>query len=160
MRGHTKSLDANDKLIQTRSHVRNAIASRERQVVMRKVKSTILSSNCMPKEEAFDNFCISCCFKTSDITAQRRSTVVSESGTCLILSTAFFRHELSQLQFLNKAALNVQVLWRDVWLSSCSVTSSTMPIICSCRRLTGVPFVYQTNCSDSSEQPDVTERTL
>ena len=41
MRGHTKSLDANDKLIQTRSHVRNAIASRERQVVMRKVKSTI-----------------------------------------------------------------------------------------------------------------------
>ena len=43
MRGHTKSLDANDKLIQTRSHVRNAIASRERQVVMRKVKSTIKS---------------------------------------------------------------------------------------------------------------------
>jgi len=41
MRGHTKSLDANDKLIQTRSHVRNAIASRELQVVMRKVKSTI-----------------------------------------------------------------------------------------------------------------------
>ena len=41
MRGHAKSLDANDKLIQTRSHVRNAIASRERQVVMRKVKSTI-----------------------------------------------------------------------------------------------------------------------
>jgi len=30
-------------LIQTRSHVRNAIASRERQVVMRKVKSTIIS---------------------------------------------------------------------------------------------------------------------
>jgi len=29
------------ELIQTRSHVRNAIASRERQVVMRKVKSTI-----------------------------------------------------------------------------------------------------------------------
>jgi len=44
MRGHTKSLDANDKLIQTRSHVRNAIASRERQVVIRKVKSTILAS--------------------------------------------------------------------------------------------------------------------
>ena len=43
MRGHTKSLDANDKLIQTRYHVRNAIASRERQVVMRKVKSTIPS---------------------------------------------------------------------------------------------------------------------
>jgi len=31
-------------LIQTRSHVRNAIASRERQVVMRKVKSTIRPS--------------------------------------------------------------------------------------------------------------------
>jgi len=45
MRGHTKSLDANDKLIQTRSHVRNAIASRERQVVMRKVKSTIKPDN-------------------------------------------------------------------------------------------------------------------
>jgi len=45
MRGHTKSLDANDKLIQTRSHVRNAIASRERQVVMRKVKSTIHSNS-------------------------------------------------------------------------------------------------------------------
>ena len=44
MRGHTKSLDANHKLIQTRSHVRNAIASRERQVVMRKVKSTIVAS--------------------------------------------------------------------------------------------------------------------
>jgi len=43
MRGHTKSLDGNDKLIQTRSHVRNAIASRERQVVMRKVKSTIVA---------------------------------------------------------------------------------------------------------------------
>ena len=47
MRGHTKSLDANDKLIQTRSHVRNAIASRERQVVMRKVKSTITSTDNM-----------------------------------------------------------------------------------------------------------------
>ena len=46
MRGHTKSLDANDKLIQTRSHVRNAIASRERQVVMRKVKSTIRWIRC------------------------------------------------------------------------------------------------------------------
>jgi len=41
MHGHTKSLDANDKLIQTRSHVRNTIARRKRQVVMRKVKSTI-----------------------------------------------------------------------------------------------------------------------
>jgi len=41
MRGHTKSLDANDKLVQTRSHVRNTIASRKRQVVMRKVKSTV-----------------------------------------------------------------------------------------------------------------------
>ena len=44
MRRHTKSLDANEKLIQTRSHVRNAIASRERQVVMRKVKSTITAN--------------------------------------------------------------------------------------------------------------------
>ena len=41
MRGHTKSLDANDKLIQTRSHERDTIASKKRQVVMRKVKSTI-----------------------------------------------------------------------------------------------------------------------
>jgi len=48
MRGHTKSLDANDKLIQTRSHVRNSIASRERQVVMRKVKSTIRPSHRRP----------------------------------------------------------------------------------------------------------------
>ena len=68
----------------------------------------------MPKEGAFDNFCISCCFKSSDITAQRRPTVVSESGTCLILSPAFFRRELSQLQFLNKAALHVEVLCREV----------------------------------------------
>jgi len=43
MRGHTKSLDANDKLIQTRPHERDTIASRKRQVVMRKVKSTILA---------------------------------------------------------------------------------------------------------------------
>ena len=42
MRGHTKSLDANDKLIQTRSHERDTIASRKRQVVMPKVKSTIV----------------------------------------------------------------------------------------------------------------------
>jgi len=41
-RAHTNSLDANDKLIQTRLHVRNTIASRKRQVVMRKGKSTIL----------------------------------------------------------------------------------------------------------------------
>ena len=40
-RAHTKSLDANDKLIQTRSHVRDTIASRKRQVIMRKGKSTI-----------------------------------------------------------------------------------------------------------------------
>jgi len=41
-RAHTKSLDANDKLIQTRSHVRDTTASRKRQVRMRKVKTTIL----------------------------------------------------------------------------------------------------------------------
>jgi len=41
LRGHTKSLDANDKLIQTRSHIRDAISSRKRQVIMRKGKSTI-----------------------------------------------------------------------------------------------------------------------
>jgi len=40
-RAHTKSLDANDKLIQTRSHVRDTTASRKRQVRMRKVKTTI-----------------------------------------------------------------------------------------------------------------------
>jgi len=45
MRGHTKSLDTNDKLIQTRSHERDTIASRKRQVVMQKVKSTILATN-------------------------------------------------------------------------------------------------------------------
>jgi len=44
-----KSLDANDKLIQTRSHERDTIASRERQVVMRKVKSTI--QECRPAEK-------------------------------------------------------------------------------------------------------------
>ena len=42
-RAHTNSLDANDQLIQTRPHVRNTIASRKRQVVMRKGKSTIPS---------------------------------------------------------------------------------------------------------------------
>jgi len=41
MRGHTKSLDANDKWMQTRTHERDTITSRKRQVVMRKVKSTI-----------------------------------------------------------------------------------------------------------------------
>jgi len=39
-RAHTNSLDVDDKLIQTRPHVRNTIASRKRQVVMRKGKST------------------------------------------------------------------------------------------------------------------------
>jgi len=38
---HTKSLDANDKLIQARSHVRDTIASRKRQLIMRKGKSTV-----------------------------------------------------------------------------------------------------------------------
>jgi len=45
-------------LIQTRSHVRNAIASRERQVVMRKVKSTILvsgSGSTMAVKAKFDH---------------------------------------------------------------------------------------------------------
>ena len=42
-RAHTKSLEANDKLIQTRPHVWNTIASRKRQVIMLKGKSTILS---------------------------------------------------------------------------------------------------------------------
>jgi len=42
MPGHTKSLDANDKLIQTRSHERDTIASRKRHIAMRKVKSTIV----------------------------------------------------------------------------------------------------------------------
>jgi len=41
-RAHTNSLDANDKLIQTRPHVRNTIASRKRQVVIRKGRSTII----------------------------------------------------------------------------------------------------------------------
>ena len=40
-RAHTKSFDANDKLIQTRSHIRDTTASRKRQVRMRKVKSTM-----------------------------------------------------------------------------------------------------------------------
>jgi len=40
-RAHRNSLDAHDKLIQTRPHVRNTIASRRRQFVMRKGKSTI-----------------------------------------------------------------------------------------------------------------------
>jgi len=40
-RAHTNSLDANDKLIQTRPHERNTIASGKRQVVTRKGKSTI-----------------------------------------------------------------------------------------------------------------------
>jgi len=43
-RAHTKSLDANDKLLQTRSHVRDTIASRKRQVIMRKGKSTIIGN--------------------------------------------------------------------------------------------------------------------
>jgi len=40
-RAHMKSLDTNDKLIQTRSHVRDTTARRKQQVRMRKVKSTI-----------------------------------------------------------------------------------------------------------------------
>ena len=48
---HTKSLDANDKLIQTRSHVRDTTASRKRQVIMRKVKSTILRNVASPVDQ-------------------------------------------------------------------------------------------------------------
>jgi len=44
-RAHTKSLDANDKLIQTRPHVRHTITSRKRQFVIRKGKSTIILSD-------------------------------------------------------------------------------------------------------------------
>ena len=44
-RAHTNSLHANDKLIQTKPHVRNTIASRKRQVVVRKGKSTIVVDN-------------------------------------------------------------------------------------------------------------------
>jgi len=44
-RAHTNSLDANDKLIQTRSHVRDTVASRKRQVIMRKGKSTITANS-------------------------------------------------------------------------------------------------------------------
>jgi len=40
-RAHTNSLDANNRLIQTRPHVRNTSTSRKRQFAMRKVKSTI-----------------------------------------------------------------------------------------------------------------------
>ena len=42
MNQYRVSLDANDKLIQTRSHVRNTITSRKRRFVMRKGISTIL----------------------------------------------------------------------------------------------------------------------
>jgi len=48
-RAHTNSLDANDKLIQTRSHVRDTIASRKRQFAMRKVQSTIVSNYSLPR---------------------------------------------------------------------------------------------------------------
>jgi len=40
-RAHTDYLDANDKLIQTRSHAWNTVMSRKRRFVMRKGKSTI-----------------------------------------------------------------------------------------------------------------------
>jgi len=45
MCGHMKSFDAHDKLIQTRSHERDRAASRKRQVVMRKVKSTVAATS-------------------------------------------------------------------------------------------------------------------
>ena len=56
-RAHTKSLDANDKLIQTRSHVRDTIASRKRQVIMRKGKSTIVRTSNYRVITACDLYC-------------------------------------------------------------------------------------------------------
>ena len=47
-RTYTNSLDANDKLIHPIPHVRNTIASRKRQVVMRKGKSTTLALTMHP----------------------------------------------------------------------------------------------------------------
>ena len=41
-RARTQSFDANDKLVQTRSHVRDTTASKKRQAIMRKGKSTIV----------------------------------------------------------------------------------------------------------------------
>ena len=40
-RAHTNSLDANDKLMQTRHHVRNTNTSRKRQFVMRRGKYAV-----------------------------------------------------------------------------------------------------------------------
>jgi len=54
MRGHTKSLDTKNKLIQTRSHERDTTASRKRKVRMRKGKSTIMLIY-KPKQNSIQN---------------------------------------------------------------------------------------------------------
>jgi len=75
-------------LIQTRSHVRNAIASRERQVVMRKVKSTItflvIIFLCMDLED-LSYFHLSCHSKTPLPTTDRTVYWVRSSRVCGIL---------------------------------------------------------------------------
>jgi len=110
MRGHTKSLDANDKLIQTRSHVRNAIASRERQVVMRKVKSTIdLNSSCI----RYFSTCLcdsDSCFFRSETSASIELIFAHANSKLLSTATTRFKVVLNYCKALvNCLQQNVQV---------------------------------------------------
>ena len=84
MRGHTKSLDGNDKLIQTRSHERDTIASRKRQVEIGKVKSTIpaLSGVLAHLYQQSLSHCITCqnvCVQHSTGTCGNTPNIVTES---------------------------------------------------------------------------------
>ena len=57
-RAHTNSLDAHDKLIQTRSHVWNTIASRKWRFAMRKRISTIPALDMVPSPQVTEVFLI------------------------------------------------------------------------------------------------------
>jgi len=87
-RAHMKSLDANDKLIQTRPHVRNTIASRKRQVIMGKGKSTIRFIKHLNRERC-----------------QKLLTATPKLSTCLTCSNCYVIIESKVVQLQSKHAL-------------------------------------------------------
>ena len=101
-RAHTKSLDANDKLIQTRSHVRNAIASRERQVVMRKVKSTIVV-----KQKALEKFQSQ---KEVRLVLKARMEKVSPTDGSSIVEVRYFQSKTAVVL----ESTNLDELWTEI----------------------------------------------
>ena len=98
-RAHMKSLDTNDKLIQTRSHVRDTTARRKQQVRMRKVKSTI-----QPQRHFHG---------TDGFTQNRRQKVVSRGALRLCRGGLTFK--LAKVALIHKVSYFNFGTWCFVW---------------------------------------------